>query len=191
MTPFLKKHWPLAGIALLLLVATLYIFGPQESVEDEPKSTDTDMEKGVDLMQNISLTGDDPDKGVKWFLKAKEGRASIDMTTYSGTDFRLKLEFEDGARIELKGKEGDYDRNSGEFNLRGNVYGQTEDGYRFVTDHIFYREEKGSIETDAPVKIFGPFFSISGRGLDFNLEEGVLRILAEVTTYIGQNREEL
>lgn len=190
MTPFLKKHWPLAGIALLLLVATLYIFGPQESVEDEPKSIDTGVEKGVDLMQNISLTGDDPDKGVKWFLKASEGRASIDMTYYSGTDFRVKLEHGDEAQIELKGEEFYYDKKSGEITLRGNVNGQTEDGYRFVTDHLLYREEKGSIETDAPVKMFGSFFSVSGQGLDFNLEEGDLRILADVTTHIEQSQLE-
>ena len=191
MTPFLKKHWPLAGIALLLLVATLYIFAPQESVEDEPKSTDTDMEKGVDLMQNISLTGDDPDKGVKWFLKAKEGRASIDMTSYYGMDFRFKLEHGDEDQIELNGEEFYYDKKSGEIILRGSVNGQTADGYRFVTDHLLYREEKGFIETDAPVKISGRSFSVSGQGLDYNLEEGVLKILADVTTHVDLNRQEL
>ena len=190
MTPFLKKHWPLAGIALLLLVATLYIFSAQESVEEEPKSPDTVMEKGVDLMENISLTGGDPDKGVKWFLKAKKGKAFIDKTVYSGNDFELKLELRDGTHIELKGDKVDYNSSTGEISLQGDLNGQTSKGYRIVTDHLLYKEEKGSIETDAPVKISGPFFSSSGQGLEYHLEEGVFRILADVTTHVDQNRLE-
>ena len=191
MTPFLKKHWPLVGIALLLLVAALYIFGTPKSGDEGARFTDMVLEKGVDLTENITITQENPDKGVKWVLNAKKLESSDNQAAYSGIDFRVKLELEDGTRVELKGEEGDFDRNSGEIALRGNVNGQTEDGYRFVTDHLLYREEKGSIETDAPVKIFGPFFSVSGQGLDFNLEEGVLRILADVTTYIDQNRQEL
>jgi LPS export ABC transporter protein LptC len=191
MKRFFKKHWPLVGIILLFVVAAVYIFGTPESDDDAAGFTDILLEKGVNMMENISLTGGDPNKGLKWFLKAKKGKTSINETSYSGTDFRVKLEFEDGTWIELKGEEGDYDRDSGEFTLRGNVNGQTKDGYRFVTDHIFYREEKGSIETDAPVEIFGPSFSVSGQGLDFNLEKGDLRILADVTTHIYQNRQEL
>ena len=191
MTSFFKKHWPLIGIALLLLVAALYIFGTPESGDDAAGFTDMLLEKGVDLMENISLTGGDPDKGEKWVLNAKEVRVSDEQTVYSGIDFGFKLELRDGTHIELKGDKVDYNSSTGEITLRGNVNGQTEDGYRFVTDHLLYREEKGSIETDASVKMFGPFFSVSGQGLDFNLEEGILRILADVTTYIGQDRQEL
>jgi LPS export ABC transporter protein LptC len=191
MTPLLKRHWPLVGIALLLLVAALYIFGTTKSGDEGVELTDMVLEKGVELTENITFTQEDPDKGVKWVLDAKEVRSSDNQAAYSGIDFRVKLELEDGAQIELKGEKADYDGNSGEITLRGNVNGQTEDGYRFVTDHLLYREEKGSLETDAPVKIFGPFFSVSGRGLDFDPEKEVLRILADVTTHIGQNRQEL
>ena len=189
MTQFLKKHWPLVGIALLLLVATLYIFGASKSGDERTQLTDMVLEKGVELTENITFTQNNPDKGVKWVLNAKEVKSSDNRTAYSGTDFRIKLELKDGAQIELEGEEGDYDGNSGEIALRGNVTGRTEDGYQFITDHLLYREEKGSIETDAPVKMFGPFFSVSGQGLDFNPEEGVLRILADVTTHIYQNRQ--
>lgn len=187
MTPFLKKHWPLVGIALLLLVAALYIFGTPKSGNEGARFTDMVLEKGVELMENIHFTQKNPNKGVKWVLDAKEVKSSDNQTTYSGIDFRVKLELEDGTQIELQGEKGDYDGNSGEITLRGNVNGQTQDGYRFVTDHLLYREEKGSLETDAPVKIFGPFFSVSGQGLYFNPEEGILRVLSDVTTHIDKN----
>ena len=183
MTPFLKKHWPLVGIALLLLVAALYIFGTPKSGNEGARFTDMVLEKGVVLMENIHFTQKNPNKGVKWVLDAKEVKSSDNQTTYSGIDFRVKLELEDGTQIELQ----DYVGNSGEITLRGNVNGQTQDGYRFVTDHLLYREEKGSLETDAPVKIFGPFFSVSGQGLYFNPEEGILRVLSDVTTHIDKN----
>jgi len=186
MTPFFKRHWPLAGIALLLLVATLYIFGAQESIEEEPKSTDTVMEKGVDLMENISFTGGDPDKGEKWVLNAKKVRVSDDQTVYSGIDFGFKLERRDGTHIELQGDKANYDGNTGEIFLQGGLKGQTSKGYRIVTDHLVYKGENGYLVTDAPVKIFGPFLSVSGQGLYFNPEEEILRVLSEVTTLIDR-----
>ncbi len=190
MTPFFKKHWPLLGIALLLLLAALYILGTPENDDDAAGFTDMLLEKGVELTENITITQENPDRGLKWVLNAEEIKLSDNQAAYSGTDFRFQLEQKDGAQIKLEGEKVNYDKSSGEINLRGNVIGQTEDGYRFVTDHLLYREEKGSLETDAPVKIFGPFFSVSGQGLDFKLKEGILRILADVTTYIGQNRQE-
>ena len=190
MIPFFKKHWPLVGIVLLILVAGLYIFGSPES-DDEAGFSDMLLEKGVEMTENITITQENPNKGVKWVLHAKEVKRSDNQATYSGTDFRIKLSHEEGTQIELKGDRVDYNRSSGEITLRGNVNGQTEDGYKFVTDHLLYREEKGSIETDAPVEIFGPFFLVSGQGLDFNLEEGDLRIPADVTTHIDLNRQEL
>ncbi len=186
MTPFFKRHWPLAGIALLLLVATLYIFGAQESIEEEPKSTDTVMEKGVDLMENISFTGGDPDKGEKWVLNAKEVRVSDDQTVYSGIDFGFKLELRDGTHIELQGEKADYDSSTGEISLQGGLDGQTSKGYRIVTDHLVYKGENGYLVTDGPVKIFGPFLSVSGQGLYFNPEEEILRVLSDVTTRIDR-----
>jgi LPS export ABC transporter protein LptC len=148
------------------------------------------LEKGVEMTENITITQEDPEKGVKWILDAKEVKRSDNQATYSGTDFHIKLKHGDRANIELKGDKVDYNRSSGEITLRGNVNGQTEDGYKFVTDHLLYREDKGSIETDALVKLFGPLFSTSGKGLKYNLDEGVLRILADVTTHVDQNRLE-
>jgi LPS export ABC transporter protein LptC len=189
MTPFFRKHWPLVGIALLLLVAALYIFGTPESSEDGAGFTEMVLEKGVDLTKNITITQENRDKGIKWVLDAKEIKFSDNKAAYSGTDFRVRLELEDGARIKLEGEKFDYDRGSGEITLQGNVNGEMEDGYRFITDHLLYTEERGSIETDAPVKIFGPIFSVSGQGLDFNLEEGDLRILTDVTAHIDLSRQ--
>jgi LPS export ABC transporter protein LptC len=186
MTPFFKRHWPLAGIVLLLLVAALYMFGAQESIVEEPKSTDTVMEKGVDLLEKISFSGGDPERGEKWVLSAKKVRVSDDQTVYSGIDFGFKLELRDGTHIELKGDKADYDSSRGEIFLQGGLNGQTSKGYRIVTDHLLYKEKNGYLVTDAPVKIFGPFLSVSGRGLYFNPEEEILRVLSDVTTLIDR-----
>jgi LPS export ABC transporter protein LptC len=190
MSSLFKKHWPLIGIILLLLVAALYIFDTPESDDERSEFTDILLEKGIDLMENISLTGGDTDKGEKWVLNAKEVRVSDDQTVYSGIDFGLKLDLRDGTHIEMKGDKVDYDSSAGEIILSGNVTGQTKNGYRFATDNLLYKEEKGSIETDAQVKIFGPLFSTSGQGLKYNLEDGVFRILADVTTRVDRSRLE-
>jgi LPS export ABC transporter protein LptC len=144
------------------------------------------MEKGVDLMENISFTGGDPDKGEKWALSAKKVRVSDDQTVYSGIDFGFRLELRDGTRIELHGDKADYDSSTGEISLQGGLNGQTSKGYRIVTDHLLYKDKNGCLVTDRPVKIFGPFLSVSGQGLYFNPEEEILRVLSDVTTLIDR-----
>ncbi|UCF84174.1 MAG: LPS export ABC transporter periplasmic protein LptC [Desulfobacteraceae bacterium] len=186
MNLFLKKHWPLLGIGILLLVLSLYIIRSQKPTMKESLPPDAVTQEGLKL-ENISYTQNDPDEGMKWILDAKEVRFSKDKTFFSFRNFRLKLQAENRPRVELEGKRGDYDKNSGEINLRGDLRGHTDNGYRIITDHILYKEKEGYFKTDEPVKIFGPFFSVAGRGLYFNPEKEILRIISDVTTRINRD----
>jgi lipopolysaccharide export system protein LptC len=47
-------------------------------------------------------------------------------------------------------------------------------------------ERLGHVSTEEPVKIFGPFFSVSGKGLIMDLEKESAKILSDVTTTIEQ-----
>ncbi len=181
-----KKHWPLLGIGILLLVVGLYMMGAQKVIMKEAFLADIMGEEGLRL-KNISYAQNDPNQGMKWTLDAKEVKISKDKTFISFKDFHLKLKPQDRPWVELKGKRGDYDTNSGEINLHGDLQAHTDNGYRIITDHILYKEKEGYLKTEEPVRIFGPFFSVAGRGLYYNPEKETLRIYSNVTTRITKD----
>lgn len=135
-------------------------------------------------LKDIHYTHEDPDKGVKWVLDATEVLFSQDKSSFLFHDFQLKMEPENRPWLRLKGKEGDYFKDSGEIDLRGDLEGHTANGYRIVGEHMLVNEKKGHLSTDKPVKIFGPFFCVTGRGLLADLKNERLRILSDVTTVI-------
>jgi len=167
----------------LLVVVSFYLTRSWNEILQGRTLTNIFSEEGIKL-ENINYTQNSPDDGMKWNLDAKEVKFSKDRQFISFRDFRLKLEPENRPSVELEGKRGDYDRNSGEINLHGDLQGHTNDGYRIITQHILYKHKEGLLKTDEPVKIMGPFFSIAGRGLYLNLEKETLRIISGVTTSI-------
>ena len=183
MKKLLKKHWPLILMGILLVVVSYYLIKGRHEILQGRILTDILSEEGIKL-ENISYTQTSPDEGVKWSLDAKEVKFSKDRQFISFSDFRLKLEPENRPSVELEGKRGDYDKNSGEINLHGDLQGYTNNGYKIITQHILYKQKEGFLRTEEPVKITGPFFSIAGRGLYFNLEKETLRIMSGVTTSI-------
>ena len=72
-------------------------------------------------------------------------------------------------------------------NLYGDLRGRTDDGYRVSTEHIVYHQKEGFFETEEPVQISGPAFSLTGRGLYFNPEKKMLRVTSGVTTTVHRD----
>ena len=133
-------------------------------------------------LKDIHYTHDDPDKGFKWILDAREVKYSEDRSSVTFHDFKLRLEPEKKPWFKLTGKKGNYSENSGDINLWGNLEGFSENGYKIFTEHILINEKDGHVSTDKPVKIFGPFFSVKGKGLFVDLKKETLKIFSDVTT---------
>ncbi|MDY6971443.1 MAG: LPS export ABC transporter periplasmic protein LptC [Thermodesulfobacteriota bacterium] len=163
MRTFVKRQWPLLGIGVLLAVVAFYLVKSGEGFTQGPILKEIMSGEGLKL-KDIHFTQYDPDKGTKWVLNAAEVRYSGDKNSLLFHDFRLKLEPEDGSVFKLNGNSGDYSRDSGEIDLRGDLEGSSGDGYRIVTEHIRINEKTGLMTTDKQVKIFGPFFFGRGQG---------------------------
>ena len=176
------------GLVVLLTLISYYLIKSRHEIMEDLILTAQVSDKGLKL-ENIHYIQNSPDEGVKWVLEAKEVEFSRDRTIMSFRHFRLKLNPKNRTAIQLKGEGGDYDKRSSELNLRGDLQGQTENGYRIFTDHILYSQKEGYLKTDKPVKIIGPFFSMAGQGLYLNLDGETLSIMSDVTTLI--NRESL
>jgi len=95
----------------------------------DPILTDPISEGGLRL-KNIHYIQDDPGEGVRWVLDANEVKFSKDRQHISFNNFQMKLEPENSPSWELEGSRGNYNKNSNEINLKGDLRGYTENGYR-------------------------------------------------------------
>jgi LPS export ABC transporter protein LptC len=184
----LKRQWPLIGFGILLALVCSYLIKSGKEVVRDTFFEEITPGEGIKL-KDIHYAQDNPDKGVIWNLHAREMRSSGDKNSIFFNDFRLRVEPEGRPFFELKGKKGDYSRDSGEINLWGDLEVLSGNGFRFTTADVLINEKSGQLSTDKPVEIFGPFFSMKGRGLFVDLEKETLKILSEVTTIL--NKESL
>ncbi len=183
MRNIIKRHWPLLGVALVLAVVGSYVLGTGKA--GVPESFLRDLLSGERLsMKEIRYTQDDPAAGMRWVLDAREVRFSGDQNSISFSDFLLRLEPEDRPWFTLAGKEGSYTRSTGELVLRGSLQGESGNGYRVYTERMQISERTRRLQSEEPVRILGPFFSVAGRGLFVDLENELVRILSEVTTIV-------
>ncbi|MBU2498911.1 MAG: LPS export ABC transporter periplasmic protein LptC [Proteobacteria bacterium] len=171
------------GIGVVLATVVFYLLVARIGPVANPISAVIDPEESLKL-QDIHFAQTNPDKGLKWFLDASEVKISKDQRTISFINFRLRLEPENKPKVELEGKRGEYDKHSGNISLFGDLKGHMDTGYVITTEEAVFRQEQGDLETDKPVKIIGPFFSVEGRGLYFNVHNETLRILSEAKTTI-------
>jgi LPS export ABC transporter protein LptC len=183
MKKLIKKTWPLIGIGGLILIAVIHVHLSQK--ESPPWSAHSDKTPAEGMrLEDIHYSHADPDNKVTWLLDAAEVTFSKDRRFMSFWDFRLKVQPQDRPRMELTGQRGDYDTETGELVLRGALQGKTENGYTFETEYAVYNQKKGDLQTHEPVLITGPFFSIQGRGLSFDVNREILKIHSEVTTLV-------
>jgi len=183
MINLLKKYWPLMAIGALLTVVSFYLAKPGKEIVQGPVEEDIAPKEGLKL-KDIHYTQDDPEARIKWVLDAKEVTFSEDRNFIIFHDFRLEVVPEDRPWFRLKGEKGEYSRDSGDMKLWGNLEGSSQNGYRIATELIRINEKEGHVKTDKPVKIFGPFFSVKGRGLFIDLEKESVKVLSDVTTTI-------
>jgi LPS export ABC transporter protein LptC len=182
MLKILKKYWPLFGAGTLILFVVLHILWAQRGLISRTFSG-FGAGEGIRLA-DIHYSQSDPDAKVTWLLDATEVIFSKDRRFMSFHHFRLQVQPQDRPHVELVGAQGDYDTQTGELVLKGGLKGKTDNGYTFETESAVYNHKKGDLQTQEPVVIMGPLFSIRGRGLSFDVNREILKINSEVTTSV-------
>lgn len=173
------------GVGVLLVVAGLFVIRSGKDLFRDSALQEGVSGKGIKL-KNIHYTQEDPSKGIRWVLDAKEVRFSEDRQSIFFRDFRLKVEPTGKAAFQLTGENGEYSRTSGEAKLWGNLEGVSGDGYRIVTERMEFNEKRGVLTNDRPVQLFGSFFSVSGTGMFVDLRKKTMKILANVKTVLRE-----
>ena len=179
------KYLPITGILLLLFALGFFLFnarnkGVNGTVVDEVSSDSDASVTG----KKIHYVQDNPDEGTKWVLDADEAIYSKDNRHISFKDFQIKFEPLNNPSLEIKGKQGAYDTTSKEISLWGDLQGHSSNGLSIFTEKIIFKQKDGILRTDEPVRITLPFYSVSGRGLLFDLGKDTCKIIYDVTTII-------
>jgi len=180
------KYWPILGIIIIVLIIGFFLTQKgYKGLENGLSVLNIGSEEGQRL-QDIRFINDSSGEGLRWVLDAKELKFSEDSQHITFSNFRLKFEPENGASLELSGKTGEINRSSNEINLTENIQGLIGNGYTINTEHIFYRQKDDCLTTDRPVKITGPFFSVSGNGLNIDMGNKTLKITSNAITIIDR-----
>jgi LPS export ABC transporter protein LptC len=183
MSKFIKKQWPLLGLGLMILVISFYILRFENIKVGEAVLEKITPGEGLKL-EDIEYKQDDPGKGIKWILHAKEVNLTDNNKFVTFRDFKLRLDPENRPSFSLKGEKGEYSRDSGNIQLEGALEGVSDNGYTVQAEKVSIDENTGKMSSREPVKIFGSSFLIEGLGFTVDLKSETIKILSDVTTKI-------
>ena len=173
---------------MLLVVGFYFAKAGKDFIKTTAFLKDVISGKGVEL-KDIHYRQDDPDEKIKWVLDAKEVRFSEDKKTIRFFDFYLEVDAEGRPGFSLRGEKGTYFKDIGKIELRGKLDGSYGTEYRFLTEYVVINEKKGTVNNEEPVEIFGPFFTVKGKGLFADLSEKKIKILSDAVTTIDREAE--
>lgn len=130
----------------------------------------------------VSLSG-----GVR-FIEVVDGvkrwDISSDKAEYSTSKRILNLSpvradyYEDGVlKYKVSAKEGIYDSELQVFNLRGDIFAESDNGYTLKTETLKYQLKERVANSDDYFKVQGKGLDLVGTGLNADLERGVFNVL--------------
>jgi len=92
----------------------------------------------------------------------------------------VRLVTKDGRVFIMNGDTGRFNTQSRDMEIEGNVGIVSENGDRFTTDRLLYRDAAKRIETDRPVVMENRSMRISGVGMIFSLDGKKVTLLSQV-----------
>lgn len=176
--------WPIVGICILLSIVAFFIL--RVSHIPMVSLTTPTLIPGESLkISDVKYNNDYENGQGGWELIAKEAHLFDTTQIVSLKDVVLKLDSLKDNSYTIKGDEGNYCRKTEEIVLKGNVVGRSERGYQIETTLLIYRQKDGSIVTDKPILLNGPFFRVKGDSLYLDLTSNRFKVKRNVYTTIS------
>lgn len=116
----------------------------------------------------------------EWELKADSTEMFNKENITILKNVRLKLYPENREEITVVGKKGNFNNNTKNMEIYGNVIVSSNDGYSLKTDSLKFISSKKVVETDDPVEISKDGINIIGKGLFSQLDKKELEIKRDV-----------
>jgi LPS export ABC transporter protein LptC len=167
----------IALLAAALSVAAVVMIGMRK---ETGKALLKVMSDRVDLqVRNVHYT-EVGDSGMKWEIMADAARYQKRENLALFDKLAVKLIMKDGTTFVMNGDRGRLNTESRDVEIEGNVGIVTENGDRFATDRLRYRNADKVLETDRPVAMENDTVHIRGVGMIISLEAKNVAILSQV-----------
>jgi LPS export ABC transporter protein LptC len=162
---------------VIVSVAVLIVIFLREAPE---KTLLKIMSDRVDLqVKDVRYTEVD-DSGMKWEIRADTARYQKKENLALFEKVTVRLVMKDGRVFEMNGDHGRFNSQSRDMEIDGNVGIVSENGDRFSTDKLLYRDAPRLVETDSPVVMENGSIRISGMGMILAMDEKKVTILSQV-----------
>jgi LPS export ABC transporter protein LptC len=112
----------------------------------------------------------------QWELEAEAASYFRERNLAHFEEIKLTCFSEDGGRITLEGKEGEFNTDTQIVHLSGQILVTSDDGYQFRTDFLDFNASENEIFTLAAIELAGPKLEVRGQGLKLNLTDETLRV---------------
>jgi len=126
------------------------------------------------------------DSGMKWEIRADTARYQKKENLALFEKLAVKLVMKDGKIFVMTGDHGRLNTESKDMEIEGNVGIVSENGDRFKTDRLRYRNSDKVIETDRPVAMENRSVRVSGVGMVVSLEGKTVAILSQVRAQLAE-----
>ncbi len=165
-----------AAFTVLLVAAAIMI-----GIRREPgKALLNIMADRVDLqVRNVHYT-EVGESGMKWEITADTARYQKKENMAFFDKLNVRLVTKDGKTFVMAGDRGRFNTESRDIEIEGHVGIVSENGDRFTTERLQYRNADRVMETDRPVAMENRSVRVSGVGMIFSLDEQKLTILSQV-----------
>ena len=175
-------------LAVAVLAAAIIIIGTR----NEPgKALLKVMSDRVDLQVRDVHYTEVGDSGMKWDIRAEAARYLKKENLALFDNLTIKLVAKDGKTFVMTGDHGRLNTESRDMEIEGNVGIVTENGDRFATDRLRYRNADKVIETDLPVTMENKSIHVSGVGMVVSLEGKNVAILSQVRARLAGGMGEM
>ena len=166
-----------AMLATILSVTAIFAIGLRRTPETALLKIMSDR---VDLQVKDVHYTEVGDSGMKWDIRADTARYQKKENLALFDNLTVKLVMKDGKTFVMTGDHGRLNSESRDMEIEGNVGIVTENGDRFTTDRLRYRNADKVIETDRPVAMENESVHVSGVGMVVSLERKNVAILSQV-----------
>jgi len=174
-------------IAILFLavlsLTTIFVIGMRK---DPGKALLKIMSDRVDLQVRDVHYTEVGDSGMKWEITADAARYQKKENLALFDKLEIKLFMKDGMTFVMTGDHGRLNTESRDMEIEGNVGIVSENGDRFATDRLRYRNADKVIETDRPVVMENETVRVSGVGMVVTLEGKKVTILSQVRARMAE-----
>ena len=166
-----------AILTVILSVTAILAIGLRRAPE---KALLKIMSDRVDLqVKNVHYT-EVGDSGMKWEITADTARYRKKENMALFEKVKVRLVMKDGRVFVMNGDRGRLNTQSRDMEIEGNVGIVSENGDRFATDRLLYRDAGKRIETDRLVVMENRSVRISGVGMILTLDEKKVTLLSQV-----------